>query len=171
MSARTVIDSLEFARAGQALQGSVPVASLARLDDCLYDPTGSLEFAVTGGRDEERRPVLLLKVSGLLHLQCQRCLGQMEYPLQVSTTLRLVRPGENLKEADADPEAPDCVEAGTELDVVNLIEDEILLSLPLSPRHAESACARQLPEAGHAGHQANGLGKLAELKKIWESKH
>jgi DUF177 domain-containing protein len=171
MSARTVIDSLEFARAGQALQGSIPVASLARLEDCLYDPAGNLQFAVTGGRDDERRLVLLLNVSGVLHLQCQRCLGQLVYPLQLSTTLRLVRPGANLKEMDADPEAPDCVEAGTELDVVNLIEDEILLSLPLSPRHAEGACARQLPQAGHAGHQANGLGKLAELKKIWESKH
>lgn len=140
MSAQTVIDSLEFAHAGQELRGSLPVTRLARLRDGLFDPVGDVEFTLRGGRDEERRPILQLEISGPLHLQCQRCLGMLEYPLGVCSTLLLVRPGADVSATADDPEAPDCIEASAQLDVVALIEDEILLSLPFAPRHVEGSC-------------------------------
>ncbi len=42
MSARVVIDSVEFARAGQRLSGVAPVGELARLADSLFDAGGEL---------------------------------------------------------------------------------------------------------------------------------
>jgi len=164
MSAQAVIDSLEFAQAEQELRGNLPVADLARLHDCLYDTTGSVDFAVKGGHDDRKRPVLALEIRGLLHLQCQRCLKQMDYPLRLSCVLGLVRQGENLAETDADPDAVDCVEASTELDVAGLIEDEILLSLPFSPRHEESECGNQIENANRD--RSSAFAKLAELKKV-----
>lgn len=140
MSAQTVIDSLEFAHAGQELRGSLPVARLARVKDDLLDPVGEVRFILRGGRDEERRPILQVEISGSLHLQCQRCLGMLEYPLRVCNTLLLMHPGAAVGASADDPEAPDCIEAGAQLDVIALIEDEILLSLPFAPRHAEGSC-------------------------------
>lgn len=164
MSAQTVIDSLEFARARQELRGNLSVASLARLQDCLYDTAGSVEFAVTGGCDDEKRPILALDISGLLHLQCQRCLESMDYPLRLANTLLLVRPGENPDETVADPDAIDYVEASTEMDIAGLIEDEILLSLPFSPRHKEGECGNRAP--GAETDKPGAFARLAELKKI-----
>lgn len=169
MSAQVVIDSLEFARAGRELRGSLPVSGLARLQDFISDTAGSVDFVVAGGRDAENQPVLALSVNGLLHMQCQRCLEQLDYPLQFSITLRLVSPGEDLSETVADPDAVDAVEASTELDVAELIEDEILLSLPFSPRHAEGTCSSR--EKDMRGTEEGGVfSGLAALKNVLNGK-
>lgn len=171
MSAQAVIDSLEFARAEQGLQGNLPVSGLARLQDCLYDSAGSVEFELAGGRDAEQRPILSLNIKGLLHLRCQRCLGRLDYPLQLSNTLLLVRRGENLADAVADPDAPDYIEASTELDVAGLIEDEILLCLPLAPRHAQGECPDPAEKQNtESGDNVHPFSRLKDLKKILESK-
>ncbi|HET7597144.1 MAG TPA: YceD family protein [Burkholderiales bacterium] len=164
MSGQTVIDSLEFARASQELRGSIPVARLGRLEDCLSDTSGSIAYAVRGGRDEERRPILQLDITGELRLQCQRCLGPLEYPLQVSNTLLLVRPGEDLSAHAEDPEAPDCIEASPALDVAALVEDEILLSLPFAPRHGENTCRSVFGSEASGAQRPPAFARLAELK-------
>jgi uncharacterized protein len=83
MSARTVIDGLEFSRAEDELQGHLPLAGLDRLQDCLFDADGGIDFLLKGGRDRQRRLVLHLEVNGLLNLQCQRCLEALAYPLRI----------------------------------------------------------------------------------------
>ncbi len=169
MSARAIIDSLEFAQAERELRGSLPVSGLARLQDFLRDSTGSVEFVVKGGRDPENRPQLALSVSGMLHMQCQRCLEQLDYPLSFSTTLRLVRAGEDLSETVANPDAADAVEASTELDVAELVEDEIVLGLPFSPRHAEGACDSRKKDTRSAA-EGGAFSGLAALKNVLDRK-
>ena len=166
MFAQTVIDSLEFAGAAQELRGGLPVASFARLQDCLFDSDGCVEFTVRGGRDAERRPMLTLEITGLLHLQCQRCLGSLDCPLQLSNRLLLVNQGEDLSAGAEDPDAPDCIEASSQLDVAVLIEDEILLSLPFSPRHAEGTCRSTLGGMRReAGRPDSAFARLRALKR------
>lgn len=172
MSAQAIIDSLEFARAEQELQGSLPVSGLARLEDCLYDSVGNLDYVLKGGRDSQGRPVLGLNIKGLVHLRCQRCLGQLDYPLVQSNSLLLVSRGEAPAGAVADPDALDYIEASKELDIAELIEDEILLWLPLSPRHAEGECPG-LADVTHSTEHENDVhafSKLKVLKKVLESK-
>jgi uncharacterized protein len=145
MSAPAFIDSLHFARAEQSLRGSLPFASFRRLDDVLFDPDGQLAYELRGGSDARRRPQLELTVRGTPHLQCQRCLGRLEYALELRSVLVVIAPGAALDEDLNDPDAPDVIEASSELDVAALIEDEVLLSLPLSPRHPEGVCASRDP--------------------------
>lgn len=160
MTAQTVIDSLEFARTAQSLSGSVPVPDLARLKDSLHDALGEVRFEVKGALDARGRPVLVLDIRGMLHLQCQRCLGMLEYPLCVSNTLLLVAPGA----AELEDEEVEAIEASGELDVARLVEDEIILSLPYSPRHEEGTCWQAAgAEAGRAAIRA--FEKLAALKR------
>ncbi|HET9664457.1 MAG TPA: YceD family protein [Burkholderiales bacterium] len=165
MPAQTVIDSLEFARAAQELRGSIPVTTLTRLRDCLSDTGGAVDFAVTGGRDEARRPVLTIEISGDLRLQCQRCLGALDYPLHLSSTLLLAHPGEDVSANAEDPEAPDCIEASAELNVAALVEDEILLSLPFAPRHPEKTC-RRVPGMEREDGKVSPFSRLAELRQL-----
>ena len=166
MSAQTVIDSLEFARTAQELRGSIPVATMKRLEDCLSDNSGEVQFSVRGGRDDERRLILRVEIAGGLRLQCQRCLGTLEYPLRLSNTLLLVRPGEDLSANADDPEAPDCIEASAELNVAALIEDEILLSLPFAPRHEENACRSAVGAGERSAENEPAFAKLAKLKNL-----
>jgi uncharacterized protein len=163
MFAQAVIDSLEFARTEQTLHGNLPVPGLLRLQDSLHDALGQVDVVVQGGKDGQRRPTLRVDVTGALHLRCQRCLGQLDYPLRLSNTLLLVSQAEAESEELDEMEA-DWIVASSELDVAALIEDEIILSLPYAPRHAEGQC-----EQGGARNQDDGaalqFAKLAALKK------
>ena len=161
MSAQTVIDSLEFARTEQTLRGSLPIPGLTRLQDSLYDAIGLVDFVVQGGHDAWRRPTLSLEVSGVLHLRCQRCLGQLDHPLRLAGTVLLGQPeaGSDLAEEESE-----WIEPSAQLDVAGLVEDEIILGLPYSPRHPEGQCrARQ--DAPAEDLQRSAFAKLAALKR------
>lgn len=162
-SAQTVIDSLEFARTGQALRGSLSLPGLARLKDGLADAVGTVEFEVKGGHDARRRPILKVAIHGMLHLQCQRCLEALDHPLQILNTLLLVGVGEAAA-GELDDEDIEWIEASRELDVATLVEDEILLSLPYAPRHEEGAC-RPLGTAVAQGAVASAFARLEVLKR------
>lgn len=164
MSAAAVIDSLEFARAGDELRGSVVGTGLRRLDDVLFDREGRLDYELRGSRDEHNRPQLELRIRGLLHLQCQRCLELLDYAVDIAATLRVVPRGAQLDDEADDPEGPDLLEADSELEVAGLIEEEVLLSLPLAPRHPEGACASRLPEAQRTEAASRAFAQLAALK-------
>ena len=163
MSAQTVIDSLEFARTEQTLRGGLSIAGLPRLREDLYDTVGAVDFVVRGGCDARLRPTLSLEVSGVLHLKCQRCLGHLDHPLQIASTLLLASPGA----ADTgalDREEGEWIESSAELNVASLVEDEIILALPYSPRHPEGQCGTG--EDASVGQEGRSpFAKLAALKR------
>ena len=134
-----VIDSLEFARTGQTLRGSLAVSGLTRLADSLHDNLGLVDFVVQGGHDDRQRLTLTVEVSGVLHLKCQRCLGRLDFPLRIGGTLLLASAAEAAASVP-DDEEDEWIEASRELDIESLVEDEIILGLPYSPRHAENQC-------------------------------
>lgn len=159
-----VIDSLEFARTGQTLSGRVPISQLARLRDSLFDGLGELQFEVKGGHDPRRRPVLVLEINGVLHLLCQRCLGVLNHPLRLSNVLLLVDAAEAAGDR-YDEEEAEWIEASRALDVTELIEDEVLLSLPYSPRHAEGLCRPGTHALAAEGAGDAAFAKLAALRR------
>jgi uncharacterized protein len=147
MPHQPVIDGLEFARTGAKLQGSWPVAGFERLRDVLRTDDGALQYELLGVPEERGRPALRLRVVGTLQLMCQRCLGALEFPLHIETSLLLAA---TQAEVDAEPlaaEGPEQIVAGREMPVCELVEDEVLLAIPLAPRHERCA-----------GHQAQAPG-------------
>ena len=171
MSAAAVIDTLEFARGGQKLRGSLPVVALKRLEDILFDTQGELEYALRGARDARHRPQIEVEVEGLLHLQCQRCLGLLEYAADVKNTLLVVPAGAGADDELDDPEGPDVIECQPALDVAALVEDEVLLSLPLAPRHADGACRSRLETNDGAAQERSPFAQLAALKRPQSTKN
>ena len=159
---QTVIDSLEFAQAGRSLSGSLPVSAMVRLQDSLLDRSGEVRFEVIGGFDARQRPVLTLEISGVLYLQCQRCLGALEHVLRLSNTL-LVVSGAGAGEGADDDGVLEWIEASPELDVAGFVEDEILLSLPYAPRHGEGRCAQAVER--EADGKTGAFAKLGALKR------
>jgi uncharacterized protein len=129
---RPTIDAAEFAREGRQLRGSLQVGSLDRLAGQVLD--GVVEFTLMGGSDR-RGPVLDLSISGELKLACQRCLEPMPWRCEVSSRLRLVLPGQPWPDEALEDDESDAIEAEQALDVYGLVEEEILLAMPLAPRH------------------------------------
>jgi uncharacterized protein len=163
MSARFVIDALDFVHNAGAHHGKIAPAELERLQDYLTDSHGGLEYAVSGvlGGDN---PVLRVVVKGTINLQCQRCLAGLAHELDLKADILLARNESELSRFDED-DSVDGVLAVPEMDVLALIEDEIILSLPISPRHPAGECSIGKPAGDAAVGREHPFAALVTLKK------
>jgi uncharacterized protein len=157
MSHQPVIDGFEFASAGATQQGTLPLRGFSRLRDLLASDDGEVAYEVRGLRDARGRPSLRLSVRGSVQLRCQRCLGAMRVEVDEGELLVLAA---TQAEIDADPtdaESPDRLLAGKAIALRELVEDQLILALPLAPRHercstgAELKKEKVLPFAGLKG--------------------
>ena len=130
-----VIDLQSLAKDGGRVHRTVPVESLGRLVESLLEPVGTVTFEFQGERDDEGKLYVDLQIQGDLVLQCQRCLEAMVWPCNVQNRLLLLRSGEELPENELENDAVDALEVEPLTDLLALVEDEVLLALPLVPRH------------------------------------
>ncbi len=168
MSHQPVIDGFEFASAGATQEGKLPLSSFPRLQDVLVSDAGDVSYALRGMRDERGRPSLRLSVRGALQLRCQRCLGALLHEVQAEPLLVLAA---SQAEIDADPpgvDAPDGVLAGKEMAVRDLVEDELILSLPYAARHDE--CEAH-PEGSDSRTDRATRSPFAGLRGMMQRKH
>lgn len=144
----------EFAQRGQALHGSLSVAELPRLAASLHADAAQLRdlrvhWSLRGEMRElpggAAQALVRLRVRAELPMTCQRCLQASPQPIDDEAVLRLVddEPELDLEELESDEEAF-C--ARHPVDVLELIEDQLILALPLVPMHA--SCPQPLAPAG-----------------------
>jgi uncharacterized protein len=165
MSVRPAIDALDFARNAGALHGKIALASLERLGGYLAGNSGELQYEITGALNRNGKPILRIFVRGLIKLRCQRCLGELGHVLDLRTDLLLAENEKELFSFDED-ESIDGILAEPDLDILALIEDEIILSLPISPRHDESECSIGNRLNVDTAEQKPLFAALAALKKL-----
>ncbi|HMO46746.1 MAG TPA: YceD family protein [Rubrivivax sp.] len=142
------LDVPAFAAAAARLQGHWPLSGMPRLlQDALPESADAqLDWSVQGERrpvaGEDGRLLLHLQAQAVVRLSCQRCLQPVSVPLQVNTSLRFVR-GEALAEKLDEDSDEDVLALSGALDLHGLVEDELILALPLVPRHER--CPQPLP--------------------------
>lgn len=124
------LDALGLARAGALIEHEFPIAGFARLRDSLAESTGTararMQFGLVG-----QLPVVELVLDADIVMSCQRCLGAVRQKL--ASVSRLVFAPEDTPELPGDYEA--IGGDPRKLDFAALVEDEMLLGLPLIPRH------------------------------------
>jgi uncharacterized protein len=107
----------------------------------------------------EPRQILKLAVKGRIHLVCQSCLQDCGLDLAQESRFVMVATEE---EADAFPMEDDQHEplvVSQQFDLLGLIEDEILLSIPLIPKHPGGACQPHASSFGGVGEAADAPEK------------
>ncbi len=134
----------------QTVQGQTPVAKFERLYELIFaehmPPEASLAWQFQG----ELRPVTggapemwcRLSADVEVALVCQRCLGPVREHLSLDRRVRFVHTEEEAEALDAEME-DDVLALPRWLNILELIEDELILGLPLVPRHG--VCPRPLP--------------------------
>ncbi|MGB8339397.1 MAG: YceD family protein [Burkholderiales bacterium] len=157
----THIDGMQFARREQSVEGGFAVKDMPRLRETLASRDGEIRYRIEGRFQANDRPVLECNISGLVELQCQRCLEPINHPLRIQSRLVLVSSEAALPDTQDEPDEADTIVASHEMNVAELVEEEILLSLPLVPRH--EVC--ELATAGKQEKSLGGLAALAALKK------
>jgi len=155
MSQAGLIDGLQFARSGSEQRGSLTIDSLPRLAQ-MQASTEGLEYRLCGGTASTGRACLRISVKGSVQLVCQRCLGPLLFPLKVEAELQLAEDAREIAQADDDI---DRVLASSAMDVAQLVEDEVILALPMVPRH-ETCAADGAPSQSKTA----PMGALASFK-------
>jgi DUF177 domain-containing protein len=162
-------DAFDLAARGEQLAGEVDLMRRARVADRLAPMTAATPIAwkIAGGHDASGHPTLSVAIEGRLPLVCQRCLQPFDFAVAQQTELLLAREEAEIEALDAGE--AEVVLAAAPLDVVTLIEDEILLSLPFAPSHAEEQCPARIGSGAAADKPAPGktspFARLAALKK------
>ncbi len=165
MYARPFIDSLEFARSGMQISAEMPFADFPRLVDLLSNTQGILKYSVQGELDVNGYPVLDITMTGQCQLCCQRCMNALEYPINYHSRLMLCdQAALDALDEEGDDEV-DGILSDPNLDVLALLEEEILLSLPIAPKHKLGDC--QMAEGSDM--QKNIQHPFAVLEKLKRS--
>lgn len=137
MSQAEVIDGLQFARAALERWGNVGMERLPRLAQLQCSSEG-LEYRLCGGKAGNGKPCLRLAVRGSMEMPCQRCLEPVQVPIAIDAELELAESEREISETD---DEIDRVLASRHMDIASLVEDEVILALPMAPRHEE--CVRR----------------------------
>jgi len=168
-----------FAEAGVPMIETVPLQNLERLalesvglqTDLIinFQAVAELRTGSTGQMDIW----LHLTADTCLPLTCQRCMAAVQIPLHVDRWYRFVA-SEDIAMLEDDASDEDLLVLTPQFDLLAVLEDELLMALPLVPMHDEcpelpafNAGVIDLP--GDMEGKPNPFAALAKLKKTKES--
>lgn len=157
------INNLDFAKRQQVLEGDIALPEVVRLQAVLAegaqaDNNSKIHFKLAGHSQHYQLPSLHLDIKASLTMICQRCLEQMQVPITLH--FNYVVSAEESATLD-DSDEVDWVEQSDAMDISALIEDELLIALPIAPIHAPQCKQLNL----ESGEKPNPFSVLKALKK------
>ena len=164
--------TIDLARAAQKrldYQGVYAPELVARLADTVVSVDSDVECTMSFAIDNQRLAVLQGTADVQVTLSCQRCNQSFPHAVHVSYCFSPVSSDE---QAEALPEAYEPVDITDfgEIDLLAVIEDELILALPVVPVHDSEHCEvseadmvfGELPEEAQ---KPNPFAVLASLKR------
>ena len=165
------VDPWRMADLGKVFSGYAAIVDLPRLAEAVSDVEGEVELRLVFDRDSGKRASITGFVKANLVLECQRCLSPMPALVESELNIALVR---STEEAERLPEQYDPLLLDEpRIRLLDIVEDELLLSLPQVPRHKEGECCSDLNQATdqpvadleESDKRPNPFAILAELKQ------
>ncbi|HEY4582796.1 MAG TPA: YceD family protein [Lysobacter sp.] len=152
--------------ARRGLEGRVPLASLKRLSSLLADPEGDVTFSLDFDRDKLGVAYVEIRAEARLPLVCQRTLERFFLPVRIDQRMGLIR--DEAEESALPPgyEALLVDESG-EMGTLDIVEDELILAVPVVPvmPGTDTVDAEWgAGEAPEAAERPNPFAALAALK-------
>jgi len=160
------VDPLRFAQTGRELEGEIPLNTLQRLRKSLLSDSGAAQVRLVFELDDAGNPHIRGEIAAVLEVTCQRCMSPMSLSLETDVLLGIVTSGE---QADTLPDEYEPLILDTEeVLLADIVEDELLLALPLSSMHEQGQC-RNVDFNEHVisdeqQHRENPFSVLASLK-------
>lgn len=184
----TEVDYFKLAKERADLTGLIPISKLERLVGLLAGEKGEVEVELAFRLDKGRRPdeppgvEIRGRLKAEVNLECQYCLDIYHHTLENDLLIRVqpesreerrIELEQDLQELDDTVFCP----AGEKLAISDMIEDELILGLPMIPGH--EACASISMRDGNNGNNGNddnqakssGNMPFANLKQILKTKN
>ena len=163
----TTLDVRKAAVRGATVSGSLAVSKLDRLRPILASDDGRIDAHFGFSRDPENRSVIELSLSATVEVTCQRCLQPMPIELSAENQLAIIGDDEQARQLPSHLEP--LVVAGELCDLWTVVEDELMLSLPIVSYHETKDCKQLLedysqPAPEHGAAEENPFSVLEQLK-------
>jgi uncharacterized protein len=117
-----------------SLDGVIPLKGMPRLAELVHELNGDASVQLEFGVDEFGRKTMAGRISAEVQMRCERCLGEVVVALESDVNVGLVRTENEAKELPEDLE-PLVLVKDEPVSLSELVEDELILSLPIAPRH------------------------------------
>ena len=163
-----------FTRLKQRASGTLAILGLERLADLVQSPDGDIHYVATGrtltGADGSVLRKLELHVHGSVFLPGESQDAYWEHELEIKRIFVLVRSEAELPPLEDEPEDEEYLVVDNELDLSALVEDEVLLDLPVAPLGLPESTGTGSGEPdgaveGDAEVKVSPFAALASLKK------
>jgi uncharacterized protein len=132
-----IVDPWRMVQARRSFQGTMPLSALPRLRDSLAAADGVVSFDLEFGRDDLGVALLQVRADATLPLLCQRTLDVFGLPVHIDTRLGLIT--QESEEAGLPGGYEPLLLSDSELRLADVIEDELILALPVVPMKPGSA--------------------------------
>ena len=133
------IDPLRFCKLAQTWEVDASLSEFPRLVPEFTH--GQLFCRISGRTDQHSGCVLRVEIRGEVGLTCQRCLSGLTHEVAIACEVYLAANEAELERRSAEVESgADVILRGAKMSLVELIEEEVLLGLPLAPMHPPGVC-------------------------------
>jgi uncharacterized protein len=162
-------DPVLFSNRGRQLAGNIPVQDMPRILELAPNSVGEFYVTMTFSTSPLQFPMVKGTIEGEVVQSCQRCMGNAVVPIKGQFRLLLITP-DSLELASE--EGHEIFEyTGQEIITANIIEDEIILSMPIVAKHTDiEECDVTVKQYMHefdevpAEEKENPFAKLKDLK-------
>jgi uncharacterized protein len=172
MSRDSELDIAALVTREAQLDAGYPLRELLRIAPMLQQDEGTVQVHLRFHRSrlgEHSYPVAEGRVTTTLTLACQRCLEAVKVPVDTRCRLAYVSTED---EAKTVPESHDAVTMDNgRVSLPELVEDELLLALPLVPAHADKGgCVRRTEQPeGRDSREEQSQRPFASLRDLMKS--
>lgn len=172
MSEKTIpehIDPYRLAEQKVRLDGILKINHMSRLCDSLSKHEGMVSVSMQFGVDEQGTTFLQGHLETQLELRCQRCMKPFLYEIISNFMLGVVN---TIEEANTLPEQYElALTKEGSLALYELIEEELILNLPVIPKHEPEQCEVILPQADSSwNQQGEGENPFQVLESLKQKK-
>jgi uncharacterized protein len=150
----------------QVFEGTADLDDLPALADEVANDDLELHYTVTARLDAQRRRVVSCIIEGFVFLTCQSSLEVFRHAVSISDTLVLVDSESELPAVEEESDAEDFIVVDGPVDVLDLVEEAVLLALPMVPRKPGLEAQPAGDPAGEP--RESPFAALARLKKETE---
>lgn len=133
MTALQLIQPGNLTPKGTVFEGVLRPGDLENLAGELASPDGELRYRVHAYLDNARRRVVSCIINGFVFLTCQKTFDAFRHEVAIDDRLVLVGSEEELPPFEEEGDREDFVVATAPLDVTGLVEEAVILSLPMVP--------------------------------------
>jgi uncharacterized protein len=121
-------------RAAAGLRGDPAPDAFPRLMESLANGEGELRYRVSARLGRERQKEVSCIIEGFVFLTCQATLDTFRHPVSIDDRLVLVESEAALPPIEEEADTEDYLVADGPIEIRELVEDAVILALPMVPR-------------------------------------